>query len=210
MTTETEVPEVQAIAQERVELPRPSYSYKTSCTSPTTYERNTIRYSTSPESSPIFEARNSVYRRKSPDADEMLEKQPEDGNRFVSLRNSNVTRECQSAATENAKAATARSEHNQKLDKRRMNPFDVSVNENDVPLQQPSRLAIQERMPFGRCKEAHTCEQRQQVAQAISQHLKDIAELWYSWHRPADSKFQWGSPIQVGSSLQSIPYRSYR
>lgn len=102
------------------------------------------------------------------------------------------------------------SEHDQKLERWQINPLDSCVSENDVPLPQPERPLVEDSMPFKLCKEPQTSEGLEKLLHALNIHLKETAELWHSWHRTTDTKFQWGSPIQVGTSVQSISYRSYR
>lgn len=200
--------------QECREMSRPSYSYKLNRTSPTMHERKAIHYISSPESPSLFEARNLVYRRKSSDSDELFEKQYNSANSTHStnrylLRSGNISRECQNAV-EKRTTQDAQGEIVQKLEKWRLNPLDVSINENDVPLRQPNRSSARERMPFKHCTEAHMSDQCDQIIRSMSQHLRDMAALWYSWRPIMNPIFQWGSPIQVGTSLQSSPYRSYR
>lgn len=196
-------------------MPKPTYSYKLNRTSPTMHERKTVQYINSPESPSLFEARNPTYRRKSSDSDEIFEKQYDGANsthstnRYLSLRLGVVSRECQNA-TERRTVQDAQSEIIQKLERWRLNPLDVCTNENDVPLRKLNRSSARERMPFEHCKEAHISDQRDQVIWSVNQHLKEMADLWYNWRPITNPIFQWGSPIQVGTTLQSLPYRSYR
>ncbi|XP_071573784.1 beta-mannosidase [Temnothorax nylanderi] len=196
--------------QECTEMPRPSYSYKLNRTSPTMHERKSVHYISSPESPSLFEARNPVHRRKSSDSDELFEKQYDstnsthNTNRYPSLRSGNVSWECQNA-TERRTAQDAQGKVVQKLERWRLNPLDVNINENDVPLRQPNRSSTRERIPFEHCKEAHmSSDQSDQVIRSVSQHLKEIADLWYSWRPITNSIFQWGSPIQVGAANGSL------
>ncbi|KMR05272.1 Beta-mannosidase [Lasius niger] len=195
-------------SQECTEVPRPSYSYRSNHTSSTVHEHKTAHYN-SPGSPSLFEARNPMYRRKSSDSDEAFEKQFESTNsthstnRFLSLRSANVPRECQNAADKKT-AQNTQGEFVQRLERWRLNPLDVCINENDVPLQQPNRSSAEERVPFRYCKEMHTSEQRDQIIRFLSQHLKEIADLWCSWNPAANSIFQWGSPIQVGTTNGSL------
>lgn len=208
-------PSQEMASQECTEIPRPSYSYRSNHASSSVHEHKTAHYVNSPGSPSLFEARNPMYRRKSSDSDEAFEKQFESTNsthstnRFLSLRSANVPRECQNAADRKT-AQDTQGEFVQRLERWRLNPLDVCINENDVPLQQPNRSSAEERVPFRYCKEMHTSEQRDQIIRFVSQHLKEIADLWCSWNPAANSIFQWGSPIQVGTTLQSLPYRSYR
>ncbi|XP_011861017.1 PREDICTED: uncharacterized protein LOC105558108 [Vollenhovia emeryi] len=195
--------------QECTEIPRPSYSFKLTRTSPTMHERKTGHYINSPESPSLFEARNPVYRRKSSDSDELFEKQydsanPTHGtNRYLSLRSGNVSLECQNAA-ERRTAQDTQDEIVQKLERWRLDPLDVRSNENDVPLRQPSRPLTRERIPFEHCKEAHTSDQCDQVIRSVGQHLREMADLWCTWRPITNSIFQWGSPIQVGATNGSV------
>lgn len=202
-------PSQELVVQERT----PTYSYRQSSRiSSTTYDLISNRYPSSPDS-PIFEVQNSVCSKsKSSNNDEIVENQHESINSTQNINHhpsklGNVLREYQNM-TQLKKSEQG--EHNQKLDRWRLNPLDVCINENDVPLQQPHRPSAQERMPFQSCKEAYRSEKGDEIMQAVSLHLKKMADLWCSRHSFTNSKFQWGSPIQVGNTLQSLPYRSYR
>jgi len=195
--------------QECTETPRPSCSYKLNHTSPTMHECKTIHYINNPESPSVFEAQNPVYRRNSSDS-EIFEAQysVNSTHRYLPLKLGTMSREYQNTA-EKRTVQDVQSEVTQKLERWRLNPLDVYINENDVPLQQPNRPSARERMPFEHCKEVHMSDQRDQIIRSVRHHLDDMAELWYSWRPITDLPFQWGSPIQVGTSLQSLPYRSY-
>lgn len=195
--------------QECTEVSRhPSYSYRLNRTSPTVHEHKTAHYINNPGSPSLFEVRNPMYRRKSSDSDEIFEKQFESTNsthstnHFLSSRSTNIPRESQNAADKKT-VQDMQGEFVQRLERWRLNPLDVCINENDVPLQQPNRSSTEERVPFRYCKETHTSEQRDQAIRFMCQHLKEIADLWYSW-LPANSIFQWGSPIQVGIANGSL------
>jgi len=182
--------------------------------SPTMHECKTVHYINNPESPSLFEAQNPIYRRKSSDSDELFEKQYDSVNsthsthRYLPLKLGTMSREYQNTA-EKRTVQDVQSEVIQKLERWQLNPLDICINENDVPLQQPNRSSARERMPFEHCKEVHMSDQCDQIIRSVSQHLKEIADLWYSWRPITDLIFQWGSPIQVGTSLQSLPYRSY-
>jgi hypothetical protein len=155
-----------------------------------------------------------MYRCKSSDSDEFTEKQYENTNsivhntnRFYSVRSGNSL---QTASFEKKTNQDTQDEIIEKLERWQLNPLDIVINENDVPLRQPCRPMARERAPFECCKKANTPEQCDQIARVLSQHLKEIAKLRYTWHSPANSVFQWGSPIQVGTTLQSLSYRIYR
>jgi len=154
-----------------------------------------------------------MYRCKSSDSDELTEKQYENTNsivhstnRFYSVRSGN----CLQTTSEKKTSQDIQDKAIQKLERWQLNPLDIVINENDVPLRQPCRPMVQERAPFEYCKKTNTSEQCDQIARVLSQHLKEMAELRYTWHPPANSIFQWGSPIQVGTALQSLSYRIYR
>ncbi|XP_018352840.1 PREDICTED: uncharacterized protein LOC108754760 isoform X1 [Trachymyrmex septentrionalis] len=193
--------------QKCTEMPKPSYSYKLNHTSPTMHERRAVHYINSPESSPLlFEVRSPIY--KSSDNDEQFEKQCDNSNshttnRYFSLRLENVSRGCQNA-TEKKMAQETQSEIVQKLERWRLNPLDVCINENDVPLRQLNRSSARERMPFEHCKEAHMSDQCDRVIRSVNQHLEEMANLWYSWRPIINPIFQWGSPIQVSTANSSL------
>lgn len=191
-----------------------SPSYRLNHTPSTMHERKT-HYTNSPESPSFAEMRNKC---KSSDSEEIFEKQLSENdnsthntNRLsLLIRSESALRECQNATEKRTAQDTQFESLERKLERWRLNPLNVSVNEKDVPLRQPNRPLAQERVPLRFCKEAHTSEQRDQMIQAVNQHLKEMMELWYSWQPATHSIFQWGSPIQVGTTLQSLPYRSYR
>ncbi|KYN00882.1 hypothetical protein ALC62_08107 [Cyphomyrmex costatus] len=197
--------------QKCMEMPRPSYSCKLNHASSTMHERKAVHYINSPESSPLFEARSPIY--KSSSNDELFEKQCDNSNSAhdtnLSLRLENVSREYQNVM-EKRIAEDAQSEIIQKLEKWRLNPLDVCINENDVPLQQPNRSLARERIPFEYCKEARMSDQCDQVIRSVNQHLKEMAILWYSWRPITNSIFQWGSPIQVSIDNSSLDKKSLR
>lgn len=179
-------------------------------------ESKTVHYSSNLELLPLYEKRNPTYRRKSSDSDELMEKQHESSanstthgtNRFYSSRPGNP-----SGAATSERKADRDDIVQQKLERWQLNPLDVCLDEKDVPLQQPSsRPFAQERAgaTLVSRQEASTSEQFEQEIRVLSQRLKETAELWYTWHPPVNSEFQWGSPIQVGTTLQCLSYRSYR
>ncbi|XP_018053029.1 PREDICTED: uncharacterized protein LOC108690313 isoform X4 [Atta colombica] len=185
------------------EMPKPSYSYKLNHTSPTMHERRAVHYINSPEFS-LFEVRSPIYHS---DNDEQFEKQYDNSNshttnQYFSLRLENISRGCQNV-TEKRLAQDTQSEIVQKLERWRLNPLDVCINENDVPLRQPNRSLARERMPFEHCKEAHMSDQCDRVIRSVNQHLKEMANLWYSWRPIISPIFQWGSPIQVSTANSS-------
>ncbi|KAL6267046.1 hypothetical protein P5V15_000122 [Pogonomyrmex californicus] len=194
------------------EMSRPLYSHKLNHTSPTTHERKT--HCISPESPPLFETRNSTYRCSS-DSDEIFKKQYDNANstysrnQLLSLRLENVSQDCQNVA-EKKTVQDTQDEVVQKLARWRLNPLDICINENDVPLRQPNRFSAQEREPFGHCKEVHMSDarQRDQLIRSMSQHLKEMADLGYNWLPVTNSIFRWGSPIQVGTANSRMDKKS--
>lgn len=95
----------------------------------------------------------------------------------------------------------------QKLLRWRINPLDSHSDQNDVPLQQPNRPQAQERIPFRFCKDACYVEKSNEVMGKLSTHLKTMADLWHSLHGSTQTKFQWGTPIQVCTS--TLPCSHY-
>lgn len=198
----------------------PKLMYKPSHTSPTQQERKSSRHSSSPESSSlstsssIFDVRGPNQGRKDTENSETgsPEKQHEQ-NRSAQSKSGNGAQECQNSPTDTKTMQCAtQSNYYQQQERWRMNPLDVCINENDVPLQQPrSRLAARKCAASSGChNKTYTSEQHDQKMRALGQHLREMADLWYSWQRPANAKFEWGVPIEVGSSLQFKPCRSYR
>lgn len=166
----------------------------------------------------IADSRNSIYRGKNFDSEDMFVRLQDNSNmrdsyshstnRYISLKSKNSLQDSDVINSAETKMDTY-SECDQKLDQWQINPLDSCVSENDVPLQEPNRPVVQDRMPFRLCKDAQTPEMLEKLLPTLNVYLKQTAELWHSWHRTTDTKFQWGSPIQVGTSIQSISYRSY-
>nr|XP_034176960.1 beta-mannosidase isoform X1 [Osmia lignaria] len=167
----------------------------------------------SPDLEPVMnESRNSMYRSKNVDAENMFVKLQDNSNtrdnyihnmnRYISLKSKSSLQDSDIINSIQMKMDT-HSECEQKLDSWQINPLDSYVSENDVPLQEPNRPVVQDRMPFRLCKEARTPEMLEKLLPALNIHLKETAELWHSWHRTTDTKFQWGSPIQVGLTKDS-------
>ncbi|XP_011151882.1 uncharacterized protein LOC105190697 [Harpegnathos saltator] len=219
MRSETDASQEQMVVTQDL----PKVTYKPSHTLPTVVqqERKSSRHSSSPESSPlstnstIFDVRSSVQRCKSTENDEAvttttLEKHEQTGtNRPVLSKPGNSTQECQNSSPDTKTRemqCAMQSTYYQQLERWRMNPFDVCINENDVPLQQPrSRLAARKCAPSSGChNKTYTSEQHDQKMRALGQHLREMADLWYSWQRPANAKFEWGVPIEVGTANGSL------
>lgn len=225
LTSETDTSQELVVAQESPKVTcKPSHTLSTASVQ---QERKNSRHSSSPESltlsmsPPIFETRGPVQARKGADNDAETtspsEKQQQHEQSGASrsvpgTKPGNGTPECQNSSADTKPMQCAmQSTYYQRLERWRMNPLDVCINENDVPLQQPkSRLTAQNCAPSSSGYKKYTSEQHDQKMRALGQHLRELADLWYSWQRPANAKFEWGVPIEVGSSLQSKPYRSYR
>ena len=184
-------------------------------------DRISTRSSGSPEPTPAtVDSRNSAYRNKNLDSDDTVDRLHDNldirdsyshnTNRYISLKSKNTSQDSHGMHSTETKMDT-HPERDQKLERWQINPLDSCAGENDAPLQQPDRPLVQDRMLFSRlCKEAKTSEMLEKLMHTLNIHLKETAEMWYSWHRTTDTKIQWGSPIQVGTSVQSITYRSYR
>ncbi|XP_043254895.1 histone-lysine N-methyltransferase, H3 lysine-79 specific-like [Colletes gigas] len=175
------------------------------------------RISTHSHSSPepvatITESRNSAYRGKNFDNEDTFDRlhdnlntrdsHHQSANKYVLLKLKNTS---QDPHTHNAETKVdTHSERDQKLERWQVNPLDSYTSKNDVPLQQPKRPLVQDRMPFRLCKDAQTPESLEKLVLALNIHLKQTTELWHSWQRTTDTKFQWGSPIQVGLAKGSL------
>lgn len=205
--------------QEHSNMPRSLHLLRPRHSSPI-LDRISTHSRGSPEPTPTtVDSRNSAYRNKNLDSDDMVDRLHDNldirdsyshnTNRYISLKSKNTSQDSHGTHSTETKMDT-HPERDQKLERWQINPLDSCVSENDVPLQQPDRPLAQDRMPFRLCKEAKTSEMLEKLLHTLNIHLKETAELWYSWHRTTDTKFQWGSPIQVGTSVQSITYRSYR
>ncbi|XP_032664482.1 beta-mannosidase [Odontomachus brunneus] len=207
LAAETESQEQQIVVAQEL----PKVTCKPSRTSPQ-QERKNSRHSGSPESSSnssIFDAQG----RKSAENDETAssEKQQHEqsgASRPVPTKSGNDAQECQnSPADAKTMQCATQSTYYQRMERWRMNPLDVCINENDVPLQQPrSRLAARKCAPSSSgCRDkTYTSEQHDQKMRALGQHLREVADLWYSWQRPANAKFEWGVPIEVGTANGSL------
>ncbi|CAK9808196.1 MANBA [Anthophora plagiata] len=183
------------------------HSYRPNHTSPIR-ERISTHSCNSPDLAPdIADSRNSAYRGQNLDNEDTFIKSQDNLNirenyshstsKYISLKSNNSSQDSDVINSTEAKMST-HSECNQKLERWQINPLDSCVSENDVPLQKPNRPVVEDRMPFRLCKDAQTPEMLEKLLPALNIHLKQTAELWHSWHRTADTKFQWGSPIQVG------------
>lgn len=192
--------------------------YKPNHTSPIHERMSDHDCSNSDLATAIADSRNSIYRGKNFDSEDMFIRLQDNSNmrdsyshstnRYISLKSKNSLQDSDVINSAETKMDTY-SECDQKLDQWQINPLDSCVSENDVPLQEPNRPVVEDRMPFRLCKDAQTPEMLEKLLPTLNVYLKQTAELWHSWHRTTDTKFQWGSPIQVGTSIQSISYRSY-
>nr|XP_031833723.1 beta-mannosidase [Nomia melanderi] len=162
------------------------------------------------------DSRNYLYKNKALDNDDIFDRLHDNLNmrdtyshslnRCVSLKEKNILQDPHS--TNNTEIKIDSHSNSQKLEQWQINPLDSCISENDVPLREPERPIVQDRMPFKLCKDAETSESLEKLLIALNIHLKQTAELWHSWHRTADSKFQWGSPIQVGVTKSSLDTKS--
>lgn len=166
--------------------------------------------------SSVFENRTVTQRRKSSDNDEKTDRAQENStresshgtNKYVSLRVKNCWHDTNNLTE--AKMDNQSAEQGQKLESWRINPLDFCTDESDVPLQQPNRRLARDREPNGSCEDKRVLETTQKALLALQAQLKETSALWHSSQRSTNTKFQWGSPIQVGTSVQSTSYRSYR
>ncbi|XP_014472707.1 PREDICTED: beta-mannosidase [Dinoponera quadriceps] len=177
----------------------PNVTYKPSRTSPTIaqQERKSSRHSSSSlDTSSIFDGqRYSAQGRKGVENDEtMLSSERQQHEQPSKPRNG--AQERRNSSAEKTMQCATQSTHYQQLERWRMNPLDVCINENDVPLQQPRRSTS-----GCRINKTHMSEQDEQK---MRQHLREMADLWYSWQRPANAKFEWGVPIEVGTANGSL------
>ncbi|CAL7949982.1 unnamed protein product [Xylocopa violacea] len=185
------------------------HSYRINHASPI-HERISTHGCSSPSnlSPAIAELRNSPFRGKNLDNEDMFIRLQDHPNmrdsyshsmsKYISLKSQNSLQDSDILSSTETRVDT-HSECDQKLERWQINPLDSCVVENDVPLREPNRPLVQDRMPFRLCKDAQTPETLEKLLPALNFHLKQTAELWHSWHR-TDTKFQWGSPIQVGHS----------
>ncbi|KOC59716.1 Beta-mannosidase [Habropoda laboriosa] len=203
--------------QEHNDTSQSMHSYRPNHTSPIR-ERISTHSCNSPDIAPaIADSRNSAYRGQNLDNEDMFVKLQDNSNmrdsyshtmsKYISLKSNNSLQDSDIINSTETKMDT-HSECNQKLDRWQINPLDSCVSENDVPLQMPNRPVVEDRMPFRLCKEAQTPEMLEKLLPALNIHLKQTAELWHSWHRTTDTKFQWGSPIQVGLAKDNSDKKS--
>lgn len=211
-------------AQDHNDASQSMHSYRIIRTSPV-HERVPCQgCSTSNVASTVDDFGNPAFRRKFLDNEDTSIHRSQDNsntrdcyyhtpNRSLSLKLKNTLQD--SDATNNPEAAAETMDENcepeRTLERWQINPLDSCVNENDVPLPEPNRPLAEDRMPFRLCKDARTTEELEKLLPVLNHHLKQTAEPWRSRrHAATDDKFQWGSPIQVGtSSVQSISCRSY-
>lgn len=204
--------------QEHNDATQSIHSYKSNHTSPIHERTSSHGCSNSDLAAAIADSRNSMYRGKKFDSKDTFIRLQDNSNirdnyshstsKYISLKSKNSLQDSDIINSAETKMDT-HSECDQKLDRWQINPLDSCVSENDVPLQEPNRPVVEDRMPFRLCKDAQTPETLEKLLPELNFYLKQTAELWHSWHRTTDTKFQWGSPIQVGTSIQSISYRSY-
>lgn len=171
----------------------------------------------SPDLAPsVSDSRNSIYRGKNVDSEDLCVKLQDNSNmrdsyshsasRYISSKPENSLQDSDVTNSTEINMDTI-SECNQKLERWQINPLAACVSENDVPLKELNRPVVEERMPFKLCNGAQTPEMLEKLLPALNLHLKQTAELWHSGRCTANTEIQWGSPIQVGTSVQSISYR---
>ncbi|OAD60396.1 Beta-mannosidase [Eufriesea mexicana] len=192
--------------QEHNDTSQSVHSYRPNHASPIHERISTHGCSNSDLASAIIESRNSVYKGKNLDSEDMFIRLQDNSNmrdsyshstsRYISLKSKNSLQDSDIINSTEMKMDT-HPECDKKPDQWQINPLDSYVSENDVPLQEPNRPLVQDRMPFRLCKDAQTPETLEKLLPALNFYLKQTAELWHSWHRTTDTKFQWGSPIQV-------------
>ncbi|XP_076657377.1 beta-mannosidase [Halictus rubicundus] len=165
----------------------------------------------------IADSQNCLCRNKTLDNDDIFDKLHDNLNmrdnysrnliKYIPLKEKNTLQDSHSTNDVEIKVDTHLN-NSQKLERWQINPLDSCVSENDVPLQEPERPLVQDRILFKLCKDAETSESFEKPLTALNMHLKQIAEFWYSRHHTADSKFQWGSPIQVEVAKSSLDRKS--
>ncbi|XP_076284235.1 beta-mannosidase [Lasioglossum baleicum] len=203
--------------EEDSDLSRLIHSHKSNHTSPI-HDQILSRNHDSPELAPaIADSRNYLYRNKTLDNDDIFDKLHDNLNmrdnysrnlnKYIPLKEKNTLQDSHGTNDAEIKVDTHLN-NSQKLERWQINPLDSCVSENDVPLQEPERPLAQDRMLFKLCKNADTSESFEKLLAALNMHLKRTAEFWYSWHHTADSKFQWGSPIQVEVAKSSLDRKS--
>lgn len=193
------------------------HSHKSNHTSPIHEKTVTHDCNNSDLASAIVDSRNSVYTEKNLDSEDIFIRSQDNSNmrdsyshnmsRYISLKSKNSSQDSD-IINNSEKKMDIYSECDKKLDQWQINPLDSCVSENDVPLQEPNRPIVQDRMPFRLCKDAQTPEMLEKLLPALNFYLKQTAELWHSWHRTTDTKFQWGSPIQVGLIKDNLDKKS--
>lgn len=107
-----------------------------------------------------------------------------------------------------------KSRTNQRRERWRIDPFNAVVDPNDVPLKPREDNGAEERIPFRFCYERRAWEDpeiREKVMTLITYKLEEAADHLRRSRRTEVIEFQWGSPIKVGTSIQSVSsYQSYR
>ncbi|XP_068981840.1 beta-mannosidase [Bombus flavifrons] len=199
--------------QEHNDTTQSIHSYKPNHTSPI-HERTSLHgCSNSDLAAAIADSRNPMYRGKKFDSKDTFIRLQDNSNirdnyshstsKYISLKSKNSLQDSDIINSAETKMDT-HSECDQKLDRWQINPLDSCVSENDVPLKEPNRPVVEDRMPFRLCKDAQTPETLEKLLPELNFYLKQTAELWHSWHRTTDTKFQWGSPIQVGLAKDNL------
>ncbi|XP_015587139.1 trichohyalin isoform X2 [Cephus cinctus] len=210
MILESNLPQ-QVVTQSDAHLPKTSYAYRTSCL----YKQKLSPEAGSCESSTnVFDKRIPHSQYTSRDIDISVDKLYKDPNikenELLSLnRIQGAISQGPSCETQNSQSTELKIEmqpkQNQKIERWRLNPLDVLVDEKDVPLPKFERPMGEERAPFSFCNNRRTSQSRDKIIADLSNHLEEVAELWCGWQRTTtDTEFQWGAPIKVGSANGSL------
>lgn len=104
----------------------------------------------------------------------------------------------------------SKSRRNQKVEGWKLDPTNAVIVDNDVPLQEKPRPLLREQVPYSFCHHERALAASEKVLTVLTYQLEKVADFWRRKHRPHTSEFQWGSPIKVGTSIQSVSYQSYR
>ncbi|XP_017879617.1 beta-mannosidase [Ceratina calcarata] len=206
--------------QDQNDATPPIHSYRINRTSPV-HERISFHGCSSPNlastvddsGSPVFRAKNfdneDTYLR-SQDNSNTRDSYYHTTNQSLSLKLKNSLQDSDPVNDPETTTMDEHSESEQTLERWQINPLDSCVDENDVPLPEPNRPLVEDRMPFRLCKDARTAEELEKLLPVLNRHLKQTAESWRSRRRTTtDDKFQWGSPIQVGHAKDKSDRQSF-
>ncbi|XP_076384002.1 beta-mannosidase [Megalopta genalis] len=203
--------------EEDNDTPNLIHPHKSNHTSPIHDQLSPCKHD-SPELAPVIaDSKNYLYRNKILDNADIFDRLHDNLNmrdnyscnlnKYISFKGKNNLQDSHSTNDAEIKIDTHLN-NSQKLERWQINPLDSCVSENDVPLPEPERPLVQDRTLFKLCKDTETSESFEKLLTTLNMHLKQTAELWYSQHRTADSKLQWGSPIQVEVAKNSLDRKS--